>query len=1077
MNVAAWLASLGLETYSEAFAAHGVDGEVLPLLCAEDLRDLGVAAVGHRRKMLAALTRLRESEGLWRAGGPVTGLPADASVVAVGERRQLTVMFVDLLGFTELSVRLDPEELREVLRVYQQAVAVEVARFDGIVSRFLGDGVLAYFGFPRAHEDDPERAVCAGLAVIDAAQRVRTADGLPLRVRVGIATGLVVVGDLIGSGPSCEHAAVGATPNLAARLQAMAEPGSVVISDRTRQLIGGLFDCADLGRRPVQGFQEPLQAWRVIGRSRAEGRFEARQVGAPMPLVGRERELARLLALWQSAKEGAGQVVLLAGEPGIGKSRLVRALVDRLQSEAHASIHCRCSPLHASSPLHPVIEQMERAAGFAHDDTADGRLDKLERLMATASTDVSAVAPLIAALLSVPADQRYPALRLAPQIQREQTLAALLGQLEGLARSRPILVVFEDAHWADPTSLELLEMTVERLRTLRVMMIVSTRPDLHTPWMGADHTTLLILDRLDAVEARAVVEQMTETSPLSSETIDGVVAKADGVPLFLEELTKAVLEADLCGQDGGRSWSPTIPASLQDSLVARLDRLAPVREVAQTAACLGREFDHALLAAVSPLPATKLAEALDLLVGAELLFRSGIGSDARYSFKHALVRDVSYATLLNSRRQQLHARIVTTLETRFPERARAQPQILAQHCAEAGLIVEAIGYWHRAGLSAARRSALKEATTHLRLGLELIPSLPDTPERAARELDLLVALGATLLAAKGEAAPEIGQVYQRARELYRRTGNTDLEPAVLWGLWHFHMNRAELPHARAVASEHLRSAERRGSVIGRAIGHRCSLVANLFAGELVSVLDHLDRIRAIAPPAQGCPDEILIDPWITARSLGACALLLRGNANAAQASSRDALSATRPTGRPYMLAVVLHHTNLFNQLQGDRQAVEEGTAELLVLAKEHGFAHWHATATLLQGWAMARRGALVEGLEMMRVGLAAKRATGSQLKIPYYQGLMACLLGRTGCGLEALSLLEDAFKQIAATGERWFEAELHRIRGEVLLSIAPGNLARALTCFAAAAEVARSQQAAWWEARIARSLASAARAA
>ena len=449
-----------------------------------------------------------------------------------------------------------------------------------------------------------------------------------------------------------------------------------------------------------------------------------------MPLVGRERELARLLALWQRAKDGAGQVVLLAGEPGIGKSRLVRALVDRLQSETHANIHCRCSPLHMSSPFHPVIEQMERAAGFAHDDPADRRLDKLENLLATASTDVSAVAPLIAALLSLPADRRYRAVRLAPQTQRERTLAALLGQLEGLAGTQPILVVFEDAHWSDPTSLELLDLTAERLRSLPVLMIVSARPNFRPPWAGADHATTLTLDRLDAAEARAVVEQLTAASPLSVEAIDEVVAKADGVPLFLEELTKAVLEAGLFEHGGARPWGLTIPASLQDSLVARLDRLAPVREVAQTAACLGREFDHALLAAVSPLPAAKLAEALDLLVGAELLFRFGGASEARYSFKHALVRDVAYATLLNSRRQQLHARIVAALETRFPERASAQPQILAQHCAEAGLTAQAIDYWHRAGLAAARRSALTEATTQLRLGLALIPTLPGASNRS-----------------------------------------------------------------------------------------------------------------------------------------------------------------------------------------------------------------------------------------------------------------------------------------------------------------------------------------------------------
>lgn len=747
MNVSAWLAGLGLEQYVEAFAVHGVDADVLPLLQAEDLRELGMAAVGHRRKLLDALATLRASPEPRRDS-------VSAERGPIGERRQLTVMFVDLLGFTELSVRLDPEALREILRAYQQAMADEIARFGGVVSRFLGDGVLAYFGFPRAHEDDAERAVCAGLAVIDAAKHLLTPEDLPLRVRVGIATGLVVVGDLIGSGPAREQAAVGETPNLAARLQAVAEPGTVVIAARTRQLIGGLFDCADLGCRRIQGFLEPLRAWRVMGHSRVEGRFEARQMGGPMPLVGRERELGQLLDLWRKAKGATGQVLLLAGEPGIGKSRLVRALVDWLQPEAHARIHCRCSPLHASSPLHPVIDQLERAAGFAHDDRADQRLDKLEALLATASTDVAEVAPLIAAMLSLPADDRYPTLRLAPQAQREQTMAALLGQLEGLAQQRPVLLVFEDAHWSDPTSLDLLELTIERLRTLPVLMIVSFRPGFRAPWTDRGHATTLALDRLGAAEARAVVEQLAQASQLSAEAIDEVVAKADGVPLFLEELTKAVLEAGLLDHEGGRPPPCAIPASLQDSLVARLDRLAPVREVAQTAACLGREFDHALLAAVSSLPAPRLARALDQLVAAELLFRFGDATEARYSFKHALVRDVAYATLLNSRRQRLHARIVTVLETRFPERASAQPQILAQHCAEAGLTVQAIEYWHRAGLSAARRSALQEAMTQLRLGLDLIPSLPDTAERAARELELQVALGATLLASKGEAAPE-----------------------------------------------------------------------------------------------------------------------------------------------------------------------------------------------------------------------------------------------------------------------------------------------------------------------------------
>ena len=434
--------------------------------------------------------------------------------------------------------------------------------------------------------------------------------------------------------------------------------------------------------------------------------------------------------------------------------------------------------------------------------------------------------------------------------------------------------------------------------------------------------------------------------------------------------------------------------------MARLDRLAPVREVAQTAACLGREFSHALLAAISPLTPPRLGEALDLLVGAELLFRTGDGPDAGYCFKHALVRDVAYATMLHSRRQQLHARIVAVIEERFAHLAETQPQILAQHCAEAGLLAKAIAYWRRAGLAAARRSAMKEAIAQLRCGLELVPLLPDSLDRANVELDLQVALGATMLASKGEAAPEIGDAYRRAQQLYAQTGNATMEPAVLWGLWHFHMNRAELPLARAVAAEHMRCASRRGSVVGAAVGHRCGLVVKLFAGEFGAALRHLDHIESLTPPPEGCPEEVLLDPWITARSIGTWAILLQGDRSRALVRSQAVLAAARMAARPYMLAVVMHHQNLLGQLAGNRAVVEARTAELLALTKEHGFAHWHATATLLHGWAVASRGALEEGLAAMRHGLAAKQATGSRLKVPYYLGLMADLLGRAGRGGE-----------------------------------------------------------------------------
>ena len=564
-----------------------------------------------------------------------------------------------------------------------------------------------------------------------------------------------------------------------------------------------------------------------------------------------------------------------------------------------------------------------------------------------------------------------------------------------------------------------------------------------------------------------MVEQLAAVGGLSAEAIDQVVEKADGVPLFLEELTKAVLESSLADprQRGGPLPAFAIPASLQDSLVARLDRLAPVREVAQTAACLGREFSHALLAAISPLTPPRLGEALDLLVGAELLFRTGDGPDAGYCFKHALVRDVAYATMLHSRRQQLHARIVAVIEERFAHLAETQPQILAQHCAEAGLLAKAIAYWRRAGLAAARRSAMKEAIAQLRCGLELVPLLPDLLDRANVELDLQVALGATMLASKGEAAPEIGDAYRRAQQLYAQTGNATMEPAVLWGLWHFHMNRAELPLARAVAAEHMRCASRRGSVVGDGRGPslraRGQVVRRRVRGGPAPPRPH----RIADPAAGGLPrgsPARPVDHRAQHRHLGHPAARGPKPGPGPQPGGRSA--AARMAARPYMLAVVMHHQNLLGQLAGNRAAVEARTAELLALTKEHGFAHWHATATLLHGWAVASRGALEEGLAAMRHGLAAKQATGSRLKVPYYLGLMADLLGRAGRGGEGLALLDEALARVEASGERWFEAELHRLRGDLLLQSNPNQPEPAAACFAAAVQVARTQGAAWWEA-------------
>lgn len=1076
MNIAAWLADLGLERYTRNFAENGVDSSVLTRLDAEDLRQVGVHAVGHRRILLDAIAGLRngrptEATGVRSPGG---------STWQTGERRQLTVMFVDIVGFTALSSRLDPEELREVLRSYQNAMAGEVARYEGVVSKFLGDGILAYFGFPVAHEDNAERAVCAGLAIVEVAKRLRTPDGDVLGVRVGIATGLVVIGGLIDTDAAWELAAVGETPNLAARLQALAHPGGVVIAHSTRQLAGGLFDYADLGHRPVKGYAEPVRAWGVLGRSGTAGRFEARQVGTLAPLVGRAAELEHLRERWALAHDRKGQVVLLSGEPGIGKSRLLKALLDRLQAQPCTRLHFRCSPLQTSTPLFPVIDHLERSAGFVRDDSAEQRLDKLEAMLRRGGMQLATATPLVAALLSLPLAGRYAPLHLESSTQRDRTHEVLLGQLEGLARRQPVLLLFEDMHWCDPTTLDLLGQTMERIRTWPVLMVITYRPEFVPPWPSGTHVGAMTLSRLGMAESRAVVQGFDTAGALSADAVDQVVERADGIPLFLEELTKAVLESTLpaCrdGRYGHDSPLPdfVIPASLQDSLVARLDRLAPVREVAQTAACLGREFSHAVLSAVSALPEEQLDLALQRLVGAELLYQIGTPPEARYSFKHALVRDVAYATMLNSRRQRQHARIVTVLETQFPDFVANQPQILAQHCSEAVLLTKAIEYWRQAGLAAARRSALREAEILLRRGLELAGQLPDTLDRAARELELQVALGATLLAAKGESAAEIGEAYRCARALYERTGNVGVEPAVLWGVWHFHMNQAQLGRAREVAVHHVACSEVRQSVIGQAVAHRCRLVGELFAGELDASLQHWAKLRSLPRPAEGCPEEILLDPWISARSMTSWTLLLQGHQGQALGCGGDALVAARATGQPYMLAVVLHHQNVLAQLMGDLQRLATQAAELLALAGQHGFAHWQATATLLQGWATASDGDLDAGLATMRRGLEAKKATGSRLKIPYYLGLMAGLLGSACHNQEGLDLLDEALGRVEATGERWFEAELLRIRGDLLLDLRPEQAAAS---YAKALEAARRQQAGWWERRVMRSMATTIRAA
>ena len=706
MDVGDWLRGLGLGRYETVFRDNEIDVEVLRELTESDLEKLGVP-LGHRKRLLKAIA----DAGATAIAPPTVTARPDAQAA---ERRQLTVMFIDLVGSTALSAKLDPEDLRSIFGAYQRCCAELVQRNGGFVAKYMGDGVLAYFGYPQAHEDDAERAVEAGLALVEAVPKLNTVAGVPLSARVGIATGLVVVGDLIGTGAARERAVVGETPNLAARLQAIAEPNTVVIADGTRRLIGNPFELEDLGSKELRGIADPARSWRVLRTSAMESRFEALHAGGLTALVGREDESELLRRCWSRSESGEGQVVLLSGEPGIGKSRLTAALLERLADEPHTRLRYFCSAQYTNSALHPVIGQMERAAGFAHDDTPKAKLDKLDALLAQTSTSI-ADAALFADMLSLPDDGRYPALPVIPQQRREATLQALIRQIETLARSAPVLMIFEDVHWGDPTSLEVLGRAVSRVAAHRALLIVTFRPEFEPPWSGQPHVTAVALDRLTRAEIHAMVDQIAGGRPLPASIRQDIVERADGIPLFVEEMTKAVLEAG--SESEARRTAASIPvpalavpASLHASLMARLDRLGPAKEVARIGAVIGREFSHALIAAVAGQSENELASALERLVAAGLLFRQSAPPHASYLFKHALVQDAAYGTLLREPRRVLHARIAETLESRFPEIAERQPELLARHCAEAGQIEKAADLWAKAGQRSLARSVARRSS-------------------------------------------------------------------------------------------------------------------------------------------------------------------------------------------------------------------------------------------------------------------------------------------------------------------------------------------------------------------------------
>jgi class 3 adenylate cyclase len=783
MDVSAWLRGLGLEHYTPAFRDNDIDAEILPELTADDLIGLGVTSIGHRRKLLAAIAALREAVPA-PAAAP---LPTEAAGIPAAERRQLTVMFCDLVGSTALSARLDPEELREVIGAYHRGVSKAVRRFDGFVAKYMGDGVLVYFGFPRAHEDDAERAVRAGLAVLEAVRGITAAD--PLAVRIGIATGLSVVGDLIGEGASQEQAVVGETPNLAARLQALAEPGSVVIAPATRRLLGNLFRLQALGRHEVKGLAEPVEAWAVEGVSASEGRFEAVRSGRLIGFVGREHELGLLMERWNLAQDGEGQVVLLSGEPGIGKSRILSELRARLEQKGARSLRFHCSPYYVNSAFYPIIDNFERALQFARDDTVEQKLDKLEALVIGQYGRPREDIRFIAAMLSIPCEERYGAVAMTPQKFKDETLRALVDTTEAIARRRPTVELFEDIHWADPTTLEVIELLIHRIRNVPLLVVLTHRPEFSSRWSHYGHVAALTLTKLTRSLGGAMVSRLIGGKALPADLLDQILDRTDGVPLFVEELTKSILEsADL--RDAGDRWeyagragTLAIPLTLRDSLMARLDRFAPVKEIAQIGAAIGREFSWELIAAVAPHSRPELDQALAQLTASGLAFQHGAPPDAVYTFKHALVQDAAYDSLLKARRQGLHGKIATVIEERLPNTEATEPELLAHYYTEAKLLPKAIPLWQKAGSLALGRMALIEAIAHLNKGFELVAALPRSAERDGSELDLRSLSGTAWIALKGWPAQEVWDNLHPALELANALRRNDALVPIFWGLF------------------------------------------------------------------------------------------------------------------------------------------------------------------------------------------------------------------------------------------------------------------------------------------------------
>ncbi len=986
------------------------------------------------------------------------------------ERRQLTVLFCDLVGSARLAAGLDPEDWRDVVRGYQEAAAAVVERFEGHVAQYLGDGLLVYFGWPRAHEDDAERAVRVGLGIVDAI----AAGDAGLAVRIGIHTGPVVVGEM-GGGASRETLAMGDTTNVAARLQSEAEPGSVVLSAATLRLVPGVFLTEALGELTLKGIGRPVTAHRALRASGVRSRLDVAAAGALTPLVGREGELDLLEDRFEQVREGMGQAVVVSGEAGIGKSRIIQAFRERLAETPHTWIECRCSAYTQDSALLPVIDLLHQALSIRPDASAEEKLASLENALGFVGFDVAESLPLVTDLLSLPLREDAAAPASTPEARRRRTLSLLAEWLLRLGRQQPVVLLAEDLHWVDPSTRELLGQILEQVPTASVLALYTYRPDFESPWAGRSHVTPILLPRLTRGQVRQMVRGAARGREIPEAWVKEIMRRTDGVPLFVEELTRTLLESEALDHQGDVEdvlVAVSIPETLQDSLTARLDQLGPVKEVAQLAACLGREFSFELLLAVSPLVEGELGEALSKAVDAEVFYQRGSPPEATYLFKHALIQEAAYASLLRATRQRHHRRIAETLAKRFPEVVETRPEWVAHHLAEGGAIEPAVEHFHRAGQRAIARSAQAEAVRHLRRALDLLGSLPEGRARDARELGIQTLLGLSLVATEGYGSAAVECSFERAEAICGELGENEALFPILFGHWAFYMMRADAEVEFESAERMLAMAEHSSNTDLEIFGHIVMGVTRYWRGEFAPAREHFEQLLALHDPARHAGLALAYgqDPAVYAAGVLGLLLWVVGLPDRARAMDERAIELAEWADHPFTEAGVLGSFCTATAAQcGDFSRLHQLSERAHAIAEENGFPMFRAISEFYRAQALGARGE-GEALQRMEDAIAALRSTGALRATSLFACWFAEECQRVGQPAAGLAALEGAGTFVEKHNERYWEAEVHRVRGELLL-LEGARDASAEASFEKALEVARVQGARSFELRAATSLA------